>query len=98
VKCSEGLSNKVPTIIRSYEYLDHMKFVAYMAFSFITFFHNFGSIFYHYIYIYIYGSMFDMLLFNFANYVFLFLCLYILIVMFMYFYCCACSVLCIICV
>jgi hypothetical protein len=48
VKCSGDLNNRVSSIIRRYK--EHKKFVAYMAFSFIKFFHVLVVPFYHCIY------------------------------------------------
>ena len=72
MKCSECLSNRESDIIRIY--IDHMKFVAFMAVYCFFLYHipscSFGSSFYHCIY----GCMFFTVLFNFVGYVFSLLC------------------------
>jgi hypothetical protein len=89
LKCSQSSSNRVSNIIRGYAdsnrvsntirgHTDHMKFAAYMAFSFIIFLHVLLVLFYHCEY----GCTFCILLFNSVSYVFLLLCLCILIFMY----------------
>ena len=70
MKCSESLSNKVSNIIR--RYIDHMKFAAFMVFSFIIFLHVFFLLFFYHC---VYCCMLCILLLNSVSYVFLLLCM-----------------------
>jgi len=67
------------------EYLDHMNFATFVAFSFITFFHIPLVPFFGIIYIYIYIWLYVL----YASVSFCKLCIFI--VMFMYSYCYVCS-------
>jgi len=101
VKCSEGLSNSVSTIIRRYICMYIYIYISYDIYCLYGFFIYhilscyFGSILYHFIY----GCMFCMLLFNFVNYIFLLLCRFcsvysVFIVLFYVLFVCKCVLYC----
>ena len=72
MKCGESLSNRVSNTIRGY--IDHKKFAAYTAFSFITFLRVLLVLFLSPC-IWLYGCRFCILLLNSVSYVFLLLCM-----------------------